>query len=201
MQHPAAIRARHAAVVTATLALTGALLVGCVAGPVSAPEEGGPGGAGIVTAAPEVTGVEVTEATACALVSENPTLQALGATGTEVDVSFVVELSMCQLEIPLGDSVLSSVSVGVVTANDVALTASADPTISNTTLVALPELGENGHFIGNVPGVDPASNPRHGAIVAARGDLGVSISWATTESAIPFATFEQIVRELLDELP
>ncbi len=63
----------------------------------------------------------------------------------------------------------------------------------------LPDVGADGHFLALGPGVDPTANPTNGSIVAARGDLGVSVSWGTGP-VIPFETFKQIALELLDAL-
>lgn len=191
----------HVAAVTACAAL----LSGCLAQPVAAPESEGPGGSGVVTVEPETEaqalGVdEVTADTACALVTESQTLTELGVTGTPASTQFVAALSLCELRIDTPEHAGSSIGVGVVTAEDVALTAGLDSDAIEGTLALLPGLPVNGHFISGAPGVDPATDPRNGSIAASRGDLGVTISWATADGLLPFATYEQTVRELLDAL-
>ncbi len=184
-----------------------ATISGCSAQPAAAPEPSsdGPGGSGVVTVEPE-TGVQTLAAedvgpeTACALVAGSPTLAGLGVSGTPASTQFVASLSLCELRIDGPEHSGSSIGVGVVTAEDVALTAGLDSASIEGTLMLLPSLGENGHFISGAPDVDPAADPRIGSIAAARGDLGVTISWATDEGLIPFSTYEQAVRDLLDAI-
>lgn len=160
----------------------------------------GPGGSGVVTAEPEgLTPDTVTQDTACELVESSPSLTQLGVVGTPTSTQFTLDLSYCDLRFEAPEFVDSGMSVSVLTAADVALTASSDPAISGSTLVLLPELGTDGHFVALGPGVDPTTNPTSGTIFAARGELGISVAWATGP-VIPFATFEQVVRELLDAL-
>lgn len=189
-------------VVVALTALALSLAVAACAPTAESPEANpeGPGGSGTVTAAPEgLTPDTVTPDTACELATASPTLVQLGVVGTPASTQFSLDLSYCDLAFTASEFVDSGLSVSVLTASDVALTASSDPTISGSTLVLLPDVGVDGHYAAIGPGVDPAANPTSGAIIAARGELGVSVAWATGPT-VPFATFEQIVLELLDAL-
>lgn len=192
--------------VEAVAILTVALVTGCSVTPTSpppTPDVSGLRGSGIVTAEPDprARAFEASRESACELVTNSPTLTALGAAGTPVDTSFVVAASMCEVTIDSPEAVITSVGVSVLTAGDIALTAGSDPSVSGGSLVLLPELGEYGHFLSRVPDVDPYADPTSGAILAARGDWGVSITWAMSESIVPYETFELAVREMLDELP
>jgi hypothetical protein len=157
----------------------------------------------VVSAAPSdgsagLTVADVGDDTACELAEQSPTLVSLGVTGASADASLVVELSMCTLTFDSPEQAGSSFGLSVLTSEDIALTAAADPATFAGTIVLLPELGENGHFIARAVDVDPASDPGQGAILAARGEIGVSLVWAATGAAPPFATMEQAVREILD---
>jgi len=183
------------------VALVVLVLVACAPSPSAPPEvTDGPGGSGVVAAEPEGLNPEnVTADTACELAALSPTLVGLDVVGTSVSTQFTLDLSYCELRFQAPEFVDSGVSVRVLTAADVALTAGTDPTVSGSTLVSLPDVGVDGHFLALGPGVDPTANPTSGSIVAARGDLGVSVSWGTGP-VIPFDAFKQITRELLDAL-
>lgn len=182
------------------LAVTVALTFGataCSAPTASSPD--GPGGSGVVGADPEQGAALVDADTACEISAQSATLAALGAEGTPADASLILALSYCQLLAPsLGNS---SLSVEVVDARDVALTAESDPATFTGTLILLPELGEYGHFLSLRPGVDPASNPTIGALSAARDELGIVLSWSVEDGTVTFAEFEKIATELLGSLP
>lgn len=187
--------------------LAGVMLAGCSAQPVpsgtSPTTSSTPGG--VVSAEPDDGGADVgtntiTVNSACELAAQSAALEELGAVGAPADVSLVVELSMCTLEIDVPDQEPSSFGLSILTSDDIALTAGADPESIGGTIVPLPGLGENGHFVARGVGIDPRNDPMQGAILSARGDLGVSLSWAMASPSIPFATFEQAVREILDAL-
>lgn len=183
---------------SALLALT---LVAC--GPSAAPEAGasGPGGSGVVTAEPP-SGVETVDRdTACTVAASSTTLDSLGAIGEPADTEYIVALSYCQLALTAPGYEAESISVEVLAVADVILTAELDPAEFTGTLLPLPEVGENGHFVALTAGVDPASNPTAGAITASKGELGVTLAWATRGPILAFADYEQIVRELLEALP
>lgn len=196
-------RARRGGIAPPVCIAIALALASCAAADSPAPSTDidGPGGSGVVTVAPEAGADAVDEETACEVASASPTLTELGMEGYSYDASLVAQLSGCQLNITDPGHEYSSFGVSVITAADVELTANADPTISNTTLVPLPDVGENGHFIGRVAGIDPATDPKSGAIVAGRDSLGVSLSWSMSDSQIPFETFKRAAQELLDALP
>lgn len=182
------------------------LVTGCGSSPTSSTStlnSTGLGKSGVITAEPDsgTEMFEVSSSSACELVDLSPTLTSLGAAGTPVDTSFVVAASMCEVTIDSPEGIITSVGVSMLTASDIALTAHHDSSVSGGSLILLPELGEYGHFLSRVAGVDPYADPASGAILAARGDWGVSIAWSMSESVVPFETFELAVREMLDELP
>lgn len=164
-------------------------------------EEDGPGGSGVTTADPATGPSAVDRDTACEVAASSPGLTALGAVGEPADTDFIVALSYCQLALTAPGREAESLSVEVLTAADVLLTAQADPAVFSGTLVPLPGLGDNGHFVALTPGVDPTTNPDSGAISASRGELGVTLAWATRGPVVTFTEYEQIVRELLEALP
>jgi hypothetical protein len=141
----------------------------------------------------------VTDDTACELASTSATLTQLGLVGTPVSSQFTVDLSYCDLRFEAAEFADSGLSVSVLRGTEIADIAMSDPTVSGSTLVLLPDVGTDGYFAGFGPAVDPATNPTNGAIGAARDDLGIVVAWSTGPT-IPFATFEQAVRELLDAL-
>ena len=191
---------RSALWVTATFVTMG--LVAC--GPTPAPDAGagGPGGSGVVTAEPPSGPATVNRDTACDLIAQSPTLDALGAVGEPADTTYIVALSYCQLALTAVPGYeANSISVEVLAVADVIATAELDPAAFTGTLLPLSSLGENGHFVALTPGVDPASNPTAGAITASKGELGVTISWATRDATLGFSDYEQVVRELLEVLP
>jgi hypothetical protein len=159
---------------------------------------------GVVTAEPDpgadADGV-VDKNTACEIASASPALTELGGVGTPADTQFIVALSFCQVQLTAPGVDEISLSVEIVTAADVALTAGSDPSAVPGSFVLLPDLGENGHFLSLIPEVTPADEPTSGALTAARGDLGITLAWAGVAGAVPFSTFEQIARELLEALP
>ncbi|MDZ4046663.1 MAG: hypothetical protein U1E32_12930 [Rhodoglobus sp.] len=161
----------------------------------------GPGGSGVTTAEPPAGASVVDRDTACEVAASSAGLNALGAVGEPADTDFIVALSYCQLELTGLEGEGESVSVEILAAADVILTAQLDPAAFSGTLVPLPDLGENGHFVSLRTEVDPATNPDAGAISATRGELGVTFAWATRGPILTFTEYEQIVRELLEALP
>ncbi len=137
--------------------------------------------------------------TACELVRSSPTLTELGANGTPADTRFIVALSFCDVALDSTEYEPTRISVSIVTGEHVALAGEYDAAVYGGSLVPLPDLGESGHFLAPVANAHPSDDPRSGSILAARRSLGVTLSWAMDEP-IPYATFEQVVRELLDEL-
>ncbi len=176
---------------------------GCagVADEVSEEPGDGPGGSGVVEADPDSEPAAIRRDSACELAASNATLAELGAVGEPADTQFIVALSYCQLTLDLPPEIISSVSLEILAAADVVATVNVDTEVAGISLVPLPDLGENGHFISVTPDIRPADDPRSGAIAASQGDLGVVLSWSLSDSVIPFATFEQAVRDALDELP
>lgn len=143
----------------------------------------------------------IDENTACEIAAASPALAELGGVGAPADTQFIVALSFCQVQLTAPGVADLSLSVEIVTAADVALIAGSDPSTVPGSFVALPDLGENGHFLSAIPGVAPADEPTSGALTSARGNLGITLAWAGAAGAVPFATFEQIARELLEALP
>lgn len=191
------------AIAVVAIVAAAALAGGCAASSSTPDTPTDPGGGGVVSAPAEADALTldgVTFDSACALVSESATLTDLGAVGTPVDTSFITDLSRCEITLAVAEGVDASFGVGILTAEDVALTAGSDTTVAGGALVPLPGLGENGHFLSRVPGADPADDPRSGAILASRGDLGISLAWATAQDVAPYATYEQAVREMLGAL-
>lgn len=184
-----------------TIALAFALIA-CAPATTPEPGAGGPGGSGVVTAAPPSGADAVDRDTACALAAESPTLDELGTIGEPADTTYIVALSYCQLTLTATPGYeANSIGVEVLAVADVIATAELDPAVFTGTLLPLSSLGENGHFVALTPGVDPASNPTAGAITASKGELGVTLGWATRDAFLSFADYEQIVRELLEALP
>lgn len=183
--------------------LSVALLSGCAA-QASTDDGAAIAPSGVVTAEPDsgtYAAGAVDENTACEIASASPTLTELGGVATPADTQFIVALSFCQVQLTAPGVDGLSLSVEIVTAADVALTAGSDPTAVPGSFVLMPDLGEDGHFLSLIPGVTPADEPTSGALTAARGDLGITLAWAGATAAVPFATFEQIARELLEALP
>lgn len=144
---------------------------------------------------------KVDEGTACAVAAASPTLTGLGAVGTPADTTYIVALSFCQLQLSAPGADGLSLSVEIITAEDVALTADIDPTTFTGSVVLQPDLGQNGHFLSLTPGVTPADEPTAGALTSANGALGITLAWAGAGGAVTFATFEQMAGELLEALP
>lgn len=181
---------------TALLVLT---LSSCA--PAVEPEaSGGPGGSGIVSAAPEAGAAAVEFDTACDLVVASPTLQAMGAAGVPASTQFTSALSYCQFGLAVPSGIEVTASVEVVPAANLAESVALDPATFGGTIVPLPDVGEYGYFLALAPNVDPADDPDSGAISSARGDLGVTLAWGSRDSGIGFTDLEQAVRELLDAL-
>lgn len=185
--------------------LLGFVLAGCAApaGVDSGGDPGGegPGGSGVVTAEPP-QGVSAVDAeTACELAATSSTLAAWSATGTAVDTTGTFALSYCELDVEIPGVSEPGLNVQVVTASDVALTSGIDPAAFSGSFVLLPDVGVDGHFTSPKPDVAPDTDPTAGAITAAKGELGVTLAWATGADVVPYADYERIVTELLAALP
>ncbi len=193
---------RHPVSFTVLYLTAGFLLVSCApATGQSESKPGGPGGTGVVTAAPP-SGIEAVDRdTACAVAAQSPTLRELGGVGEPADTDLIIALSYCNVTLTAPGYGSESISVEVLKATDVALTAGLDPASFPGTFVLLPELGEHGQFTSLTPGVDPMADPKAGAISSARDDLGVTIAWATLGPILTFSQYQQIVLELLESLP
>lgn len=196
---PRTLRTPIALCAIASSGLLALMLASCA--PASDPEEpGGPGGSGVVTADPDA-GAAVDDDSACDLVAESPTLQAMGAAGTPADTQFTSALSYCQFALTVPSGIEVSANVEIVPAANLAETVALDPDTFGGTIVPLPDLGEYGYFLALTPDVDPSGDPDTGAISSARGELGVTLAWGSRDSGIAFTDLEQAVQELLDALP